>query len=223
MSVELVLEEVRRGTQDGLQSAQERLSAWRDAGVGDADKAAFDILVEMVDEFLSRGSAVGMPCQLCGPDGAPGGPQVSEMDPLCIACVRRIRDIFVSRGGIVVSGFSLWFELHGRATDSFGEWGYHATFPPWMPTVARIGIVPRRQPACHSTEQRGIPHAAVFFCDTADDASVWNGTILRFPWPEMWGEDPYGDGQNFWTDRWIPPESLETEVNGEWVPVQPAV
>ncbi len=59
-----------------------------------------------------------------------------------------------------------------------------------MPTVARIGIVPRRQPAEHSSEQRGIRNATVFFCDTADDASVWNDTILRFPWPEMWGRDP---------------------------------
>ena len=147
MSVELALEGIRRGTQDGLQSAQERLSAWRNAGVGDEDKAAFDILVEMVDEFLSRGSVVGSPCQLCGPGGAPGRPQDPAMDPLCIACVRRLRDICASRGGIVVSRFgdgSLWFELHGRARDPFGEWGYHATFPPWMPTVARIGIVPRR-------------------------------------------------------------------------------
>lgn len=79
------------------------------------------------------------------------------------------------------------------------------------------------QPAEHSSEQQGIPHAAVFFCDTAGDASVWNGTILRFPWPEMWGRDPYGEGQNLWTDRWIPPESLEMEVNGEWVPVRSAV
>ncbi len=148
------------------------------------------------------------------------------MDPLCIACVRRLRDICASRGGIAVSGIgdgSLWFELHGRARGPFGEWGYHATLPQCMPTVARIGIVPRRQPAHDSGGERGVTHAAVFFCDTADNAACWNGTIFRFPRPEMWGKDPYGDGQNFWTDRWIPPESLETEVNGEWVPVQPAV
>ncbi len=226
MSVELVLEGVRRGTPEGLLSARERLSGWRDAGVKDADKAAFDILVEMVGEFLSRGSAIGTPCQMCGPGGAPGCQRDPTMDPLCIACVRRLRDICASRGGIVVSGIgdgSLWFEMHGSGKGTFREWGYHATFPEWMPTVARIGIVPRRQPAENSSEERGIPHAAVFFCDTEHDAGCWGDPILRFPWPEMCGRDPYGEGQNLWTDRWIPPESLEVESDGEWVPIRSAV
>lgn len=225
MSVELVLEGVRRGTLEGLRSARERLSVWRDDGVRDTDKAAFDILVEMVDEFLSRGSAIGTPCQMCRPDGAPGGAPESEMGPLCIACVSRLRDICASRGGMVLSHFgdgSIRFEMHGLGAGSFCEWAYHATYPDWMPTIARIGIVPRRQPASHSSEQRGASRAAVFFCKTADDAAAWNGTILRFSWPEMWGRDPYGEGHNCWTDRWIPPELLEVETDGKWVPVRSA-
>ncbi len=222
MAVDAVLEGIRRGTRRGLILARKRLAAWSDVGVQDADRMVFDTLDEMVREFLTRESPRGTPCVVCGPGATPPSPRESTMEPLCLACLRRLRQACASCGGRLFADFDgvgLEARVGAPLYGMYGEWAYHATLSEWLPSVARVGLVPRRQPRERAGERRGIGQAGVFFCCDEDNALVWNDAVLRFPWPEMWGRDPYGEGQNLWTDRWIPPEVLEAKCGGTWVPI----
>ena len=70
----------------------------------------------------------------------------------------------------------------------------------------------------------------MYFSVNRDMAAHWNKVILRFPWPSSWRHDP-SKGLDvggvkvpwaIWTPEGIPPEVIEVERDGRWVPLLPA-
>jgi len=108
------------------------------------------------------------------------------------------------------------------------KWAYHATRRRDLPKIYREGLVPRRQPARHFDEPRQTEEEVLFFAPTEELALTWNEAVLRFPWPDEYEEDYYGDSMlihgevvrssNF-TYNEIPPEDLFTKVGKRWVRV----
>lgn len=110
--------------------------------------------------------------------------------------------------------------LRARAADSepADGWAYHATTWEALPAIAAEGL--RAMPQRHEDEERGIEEDAnaVFFSPTARHAAGWGPVVVRFPWPQEYDEDRYGDTvllpdgsvarSAYWTPHGIPPDQI---------------
>ena len=104
-------------------------------------------------------------------------------------------------------------------------WAYHATRKRDLPKIARVGLLPQRQPVRHDDEPRVTREEVLFFAPTEGLASIWNEVVLRFPWPEEYEEDYYGDTMfvggdvvrtsNFTYDS-VDPEKIQVRVGRRW-------
>jgi hypothetical protein len=116
---------------------------------------------------------------------------------------------------------------------------FHATEERHLRSIARRGLVPKRQPVCHSDEDRCTNEKVVFLTAMEEHASMWGDVLLRFPWPPDLHRDRYSDCMgvdfditdeeatktvyvltSYFTHRRIPPEKIEVLVNEEWRPVR---
>ena len=110
------------------------------------------------------------------------------------------------------------------------DWVYHATTASALPAIRRDGLQPRKPPVW------GQPRA-VYFAPTPDHALAWGSSqaLLRFPWPDDWEDDAYGD-TTFVMDESgvehlvrtsmrspdsVPPSRIELRVGTQWVPLVP--
>ncbi len=109
-------------------------------------------------------------------------------------------------------------------------YAYHATEKKLLKTISREGLVPF-EPMSRSgltkAERKQIKEqeSGIYFCPTEDLAKVWGITILRFPWPQEFDEDPYSDGKlidgevvrtSYFTFEEVLPEVIECRVGSEW-------
>lgn len=108
------------------------------------------------------------------------------------------------------------------------DWVYHATTPSALPAIRRDGLQPRKPPV------RGQPRA-VYFAPTPGHALAWGSSqaLLRFPWPDDWEDDAYGDTTFVEDERGVEhlvrtsmrspdpvlPELIELRVGKQWVPL----
>lgn len=111
------------------------------------------------------------------------------------------------------------------------EFAYHATRWKDIPKIVRTGLLPRSQPVQHKDEPRAIKERVIFFAPMIKMARYWGDAVVRFPWPEQYEEDWYGDdflhpetgelvrSSNFIRDP-VPPEYLEVLVEDRWVPIR---
>jgi hypothetical protein len=108
-------------------------------------------------------------------------------------------------------------------------YAYHATSRAALAKLARTGLVPRRRPAGHSDEKRAVRGPVVFFAPLERLALAWGEVLLRFPWPEDFLEDGYGDTlllptgelvrSSYYTAQAVPPEVLDVKVGRRWRPL----
>ena len=104
------------------------------------------------------------------------------------------------------------------------RWAYHATRERPLRGIATSGLEPRPPFGFP-----GNPPAVVYFAVSRDLAAAWGPVIIRFPWPRSWDSDPWKvveiDGVmvpwSSWTPDRIPPDVIEVERDGHWVPLIP--
>lgn len=101
------------------------------------------------------------------------------------------------------------------------EWAYHATERRYLARIQREGLVPRNLHRVRK-DRRTIRCPAIFFAERPQDALLWNDVLLRFPFPEVYEQDPDSDtilfddgtiGSNSWyTWMPVPPDVIEVFV-----------
>ena len=111
-----------------------------------------------------------------------------------------------------------------RSADT--PWVYHATSESSLKGIRARGLQPRKPKKAR--QPRGV-----YFSPTRHHALSWNGpVVLRFPWPESWEDDAYGDmtivdgdivSTAMFTPDAIPVSVIEVLEQGRWVPLRPAV
>lgn len=110
------------------------------------------------------------------------------------------------------------------------DYAYHATSKKSLLNIAKRGLIPTKQPCKHADESRCTSAAAIFFAPKQDQAEYWGEVVLRFPMPEEFEEDAYGDSywdvdrnavmrSSYFTERAIAPETIEFLHKGKWLPL----
>jgi hypothetical protein len=109
------------------------------------------------------------------------------------------------------------------------HWAYHATDERRLPRIAKRGLIPRKQPACHADEKRCTDEAVIFFAATPEIASNWGEVVLRFHEPDEFEDDWYGDAlllpdgrvvhSNRYTHGRIPAHDIDVLTDDGWAPV----
>lgn len=130
-----------------------------------------------------------------------------------------------------LAGLGLLRRRGGSTNAPAVDWVYHATTASALPGIRRDGLQPQKPPVW------GQPRA-VYFAPTPDHALAWGSSraLLRFPWPDDWEDDAYGDTTFVEDERGVEslvrtsmrspdpvsPELIELRVGKQWVPLLPS-
>lgn len=106
------------------------------------------------------------------------------------------------------------------------DYAYHGTSERGLLKIMRAGLLPKRQPVKHSDEERAVKEAVIFFTPLERMAMQWGEIVLRFPWPEDFKEDWYGDAvmppdgsivhSSYYTADGILPEDIQLKIGSRW-------